>query len=101
MTYWDALTPLSYKHCVEGVRPDVVLQAYDAAALVTCDTPQLPLTEVAKHRPVYGLMMFPDSLPKATGLAPVAEGKIELPWGKRYPEFDRPLYRLEPADGSP
>ena len=23
VTYWDALTPLSYKHCVEGVRPDV------------------------------------------------------------------------------
>jgi hypothetical protein len=21
LTYWDALTPLSYKHCVEGVRP--------------------------------------------------------------------------------
>ena len=37
VTYWDALTPLSYKHCVEGVRPDVTLRAYDEAALVTCD----------------------------------------------------------------
>ena len=101
VTYWDALTPLSYKHCVEGVRPDVVLQAYDAAALVTCDRPQLPLTEVAKVRPVYGLMMFPDSLQRTTGLTPVAEGEIKLPYGKRYPEFDRPLYRLEPADGTP
>ena len=27
LTYWDALTPLSYKHCVEGVRPDVSLRA--------------------------------------------------------------------------
>jgi hypothetical protein len=101
VTYWDALTTLSYKHCVEGVRPDIVLQAYDAAALVTCDTPQLPLAEVAKQRPVYGLMMFPDSLQRVTGLTPVAEGTIKLPWGKRFPEFDRPLYRLEPADGSP
>jgi hypothetical protein len=101
VTYWDALTTLSYKHCVEGVRPDVVLQAYDAAALVTCDTPRLPLTEVAQERPVYGLMMFPDSLQRVTGLIPVAEGRVKLPWGKRYPEFDRPLYRLESADGSP
>ena len=32
VTYWDALAPLSYKQCVEGVRPDVTLQAYDRAA---------------------------------------------------------------------
>ena len=37
ITYWDALTTLSYKHCNEGVRPDVSLRAYDDAALVTCD----------------------------------------------------------------
>jgi hypothetical protein len=100
MTYWDALTPLSYQHCVEGKRPDVVLQAPDAHALVTCDRPLLPLSEVAQTRPVYALMMFPDSLKKDTGLTPVAVGKIKLPWGKRYPEYDRPLYRLEPGNGS-
>src|SRR6478752_892174 len=33
VTYWDALTPLSYEHCVEGVRPDVSLRAYDEKAL--------------------------------------------------------------------
>ena len=32
VTYWDALAPLSYKQCVEGVRPDVTLQAFDRAA---------------------------------------------------------------------
>jgi hypothetical protein len=37
ITYWDALTALSYEHCEEGVRPDVSLRAYDQKALVTCD----------------------------------------------------------------
>jgi type IV secretory pathway VirB2 component (pilin) len=101
VTYWDALTTLSYVHCVEGVKPGVVLQAYDAAALVTCDRPQLPLTDVATRRPVYGLMMFPDSLQKVTGLTPVPVEQVKLPWGKRYPEYDRPLFRLEPNDATP
>ena len=97
VTYWDALTPLSYKHCVEGVRPDVTLQAYDQAALVTCDEVARPLPQVAATRPVYGLMVFPESLHGQTGLTPVAEGMIKLPWGKRYPELDRRLYRLVPG----
>jgi hypothetical protein len=42
-------------------------------------------------------MVFPESLPAQTGLTPVAEGRIKLPWGKRYPEFDRALYRLVPG----
>ena len=97
VTYWDALAPLSYKQCVEGVRPDVTLQAFDRAAVVTCDKPVWPLTEAVKTRPIYGLMVFPKSLPAQTGLTPVAEGRIKLPWGKRYPEFDRALYRLVPG----
>ncbi len=65
VTYWDALTTLSYKHCVEGVRPDVSLRAYDEFALVTCDPIPRPLTDVAKRRPVYALMMFPERPPEA------------------------------------
>ena len=100
VTYWDALAPLSYKQCVEGVRPDVTLQAFDRAAVVTCDQPVWPLTEAVKTRPIYGLMVFPESLHAQTGLSPVAEGTIKLPWGKRYPEFNRALYRLVP-DATP
>jgi len=100
VTYWDALAPLSYKHCVEGVSPTVTLQAYDRAALVTCDTPVWPLTEAAKTRPIYALMMFPESIHAQTGLTAVPEGVIKLPWGKRYPEFNRALYRLVP-DATP
>ena len=68
LTYWDALTPLSYKHCVEGVRPDVSLRAYDEKALVTCDPVERPLTEVARRRPVYALLVVDDSIQERTGL---------------------------------
>jgi Protein of unknown function (DUF2723) len=101
ITYWDALTPLSYKHCVEGVRPDVTLQAYDQAALVTCDTVGRPLIEVVDRRPVYALMVFPESLPAQTGLTPVPDRTIRVPWGKRYPELNRTLYRLVAPDAAP
>ena len=97
VTYWDALTTLSYKHCVEGVRPDVSLRAYDEFALVTCDPIPRPLTEVVKRRPVYALMVFPNDLRKLTGLDPVATSTIvRLPYGKRFAQFDRPLYELVP-----
>ena len=68
VTYWDALTTLSYEHCIEGVRPDVTLRAYDEFALVTCDPIPRPLTEIVKKRPVYALMMFPKDLRGQTGL---------------------------------
>jgi hypothetical protein len=100
VTYWDALTPLSYEHCVEGVRRDLSLRAYDEHALVTCDLPiPGPLPDVVERRPVYGLVMFPDDLPNQTGLHPIrTTTKIRLPYGKRYAEFDAYLYELVAAD---
>jgi len=100
VTYWDALTPLSYEHCVEGVRPDLSLRAYDEHALVTCDLPiPGPLPDVVERRPVYGLVMFPDDLPNQTGLHPIRTTTvIRLPYGKRYAEFDAYLYELVAAD---
>lgn len=100
VTYWDALTPLSYEHCVEGVRPDVSLRAYDAHALVTCDLPIPPLPDIAEERPVYGLVMFPKDLRKQTGLDPIrTTTTIRLPYGKRHAEYDMSLYELV-ADGT-
>jgi hypothetical protein len=101
ITYWDALTPLSYEHCVEGVRPDVSLRAYDEKALVTCDPVERPLTEVVKRRPVYALMVNDGTIKQMTGLNPVPVQPFRLPWGQRYPELDRTLYRLVPADQAP
>ena len=77
------------------------LRAYDSKALVTCDPATEPLTKLARERPIYALMMFPESLKQQTGLNPVAVGTIRVPYGKRYPEFNRPLYRLELDDATP
>jgi 4-amino-4-deoxy-L-arabinose transferase-like glycosyltransferase len=101
VTYWDALTALSYKHCVEGVRPDLSLRAYDEKALVTCDPVQRPLTAVAERRPVYALLVNDDTIQKSTGLVPVPVQTFTLPWGQRYPQLDRSLYRLVPPDQVP
>jgi hypothetical protein len=101
ITYWDALTALSYEHCIEGVRPDVSLRSYDEQALVTCDPVERPLTEVALRRPVFALMVHDDSLAAMTGLTPVPVATIRVPWGQRYPVYDRNLYRLVPKDASP
>lgn len=101
ITYWDALTPLSYKHCMEGVRPDVELRAYDEAALVTCDPVEKPLSDLAKRRPVFALMVHDESLASLTKLTPVPVGRIKLPWGQRYPQLERTLYRMYPPDQVP
>jgi hypothetical protein len=100
LTYWDALTPLSYEHCIEGVRPDVSLRAYDEAALVTCDPVERPLLDVARRRPLYGLLVNPDSLWQDPSLTPIPVERIKLPWGQRYPQVDGILYRLVP-DAAP
>jgi 4-amino-4-deoxy-L-arabinose transferase-like glycosyltransferase len=101
VSYWDALTPLSYKHCIEGVRPDLSLRAYDEKALVTCDPVERPLVDVVKRRPVYALLVVDDSIRQWTGLAPVPVQDFTLPWGQRYPELERSLYRLVPPDQAP
>lgn len=101
ITYWDVLTPLSYEHCIEGVRPDVSLRAYDEKALVTCDPVERPLTEVARRRPVFALMVYDGSIASITHLTPVPVATIRVPWGQRYPQLDRTLYRLVPNDQVP
>lgn len=101
LTYWDALTPLSYKHCIEGVRPDVSLRAYDQLALVTCDRNDGRLDEVARTRPVYALLVHDEGLAANTNLTPVPVAQIKLPWGQRYPQYTRSLYRLDPIAPPP
>jgi len=95
------LTPLSYEHCAEGVRPDVSLRAYDEQALVTCDPVERPLSDVVLRRPVYALMVQEDSIVPFTHLTPIPVETIKVPWGQLYPELDRTLYRLVPNGQAP
>jgi hypothetical protein len=101
ITYWDALTALSYEHCDEGVRPDVRLRAYDTYALVTCDPVEPPQASLAEGRPVYALMVQDQGIASITGLDPIPVSTIKVPWGQRFPELDRKLYRLVPHGGAP
>lgn len=101
ITYWDALTTLSYEHCNEGVRPDVSLRAYDSYALVTCDHVEPPAASIAEGRPVYALQVQDADLAASTGLEPVPVSTIKVPWGERYPSLERTLYRLVPPGTAP
>jgi hypothetical protein len=94
ITYWDALTTLSYEHCNEGVRPDVSLRAYDTYALVTCDKVEAPSTSIADGRPVFALQVQDAGISAFTGLQPIAVSIIKVPWGERYPSLERTLYQL-------
>jgi Protein of unknown function (DUF2723) len=96
LTYWDALTNLSYAHCIEGERPDLSLRAFDPAARVTCDRVSGSLEDVARDRPIYALFFIEGELDRLRGsfdLVPVAP--LALPWGRRYLDQTGVLYRLE------
>ena len=97
LTYWDALTNLSYVHCIEGERPDLSLRSYDPAARVTCDTVQGTLEDVATNRPVYALFAFDRDLEPLRGsFNLVGEGVLGLPYGGRGLDHSGVLYRLQP-----
>ncbi len=97
VTYWDTLTALSYKHCIEGERPDVAIIAHDRPLTASCDLITEPLEVVARSRPIYALEVFDGSLDRwRQSFDFVTEATIEVPYGGRTPEFDRPLYRMVP-----
>jgi hypothetical protein len=97
LTYWDALTNLSYAHCVEGQRPDVALRAYDVAARVVCDPVGGSLEEVAQDRPVFALFVFDGDVgPLRGSFGLVAGPRLPLPYGNRGLDQGGTLYRLVP-----
>jgi hypothetical protein len=97
LTYWDALTNLSYAHCVEGQRPDLSLRAYDVAARVVCDPVTGSLSDVARERPVYALFAFESELGPLRGSFDLVAGpRLPLPYGDRDLDHAGTLYRLVP-----
>ena len=97
LTYWDTLTTLGYVHCIEGQRPDLtMIAARPRADGASCDLLTAPLDvsratgrstrSSVRHaarecRPAFDL---------------VTGGTFKVPYGHRLPEFNRPLYRLQP-----
>lgn len=102
VTYWDTLTTLSYKHCMEGVRPDVTLRAYDPATRATCDRVRDPLEDdVRRGRPAFALFARPgdeNALRESFDLIPGPT--LDLPYGQRYLDHRGTLYRLELKGGA-
>ena len=95
LTYWDALTNLTYAHCVEGQRPDISLRAYDVAARVVCDPVTGSLDDVARDRPVFALFVFDGDVgPLRRSFDLVAGPRLPLPYGNRGLDQGGTLYRL-------
>ena len=96
VSYWDVLTTLGYAHCIEGQRPDLAFVSFDADFTASCDRLGAPLETVATERPMYALFIHDfdlDRLRPTFELVP--ERTLRLPYGRRFPEHDRTLFRLE------
>jgi hypothetical protein len=97
LTYWDALTTLSYVHCIEGERPDVSLRAFDPGARVTCDPIHGSLMDVARSRPVFALFAVQAELNQVRGSFDLIPGpSIAVPYGHKTLDYRATLFRLAP-----
>ena len=100
LSYWDALTTLSYEHCIEGRRPDVALRSFDTTVRVVCDPATEALEVVARERPMFALFVQDGDLDVLRSRFELVPGEtIDVPYGERVPEFRRILYRVLPRDG--
>ena len=99
VSYWDTLTNLSYMHCVEGVRPDVSLRAFDPSARIICDPVDLDLEKVARERPLYALFAIDGELNGVRERFDLVPGRqFALSYGRRTLDHSGILYRLVPKD---
>jgi len=97
LSYWDALTNLSYVHCVEGERPDVALRAFDDAARIVCDPVTESLEQVARDRPLFALFATGGEIDRLRASFDVVGGpRLALPYGRRVLDHAGTLYRLYP-----
>ncbi|HXI79603.1 MAG TPA: DUF2723 domain-containing protein [Verrucomicrobiae bacterium] len=97
LSYWDALTNLSYVHCVEGERPDVSLRAFDDAARMVCDPVTATLDETARERPLYALFVTGGEIDQLRASFDLVAGpRLPLPYGRRELDHSGILYRVLP-----
>lgn len=97
LTYWDALEPLWYAHCVEGLRPDLTVLSNPAPATQGCQDFHGDVATLVARRPTYALLPFDrdyDALRRRFDLVPVEQ--MLAPYGNPYPQFRRDLMRVTP-----
>jgi transmembrane protein TMEM260 (protein O-mannosyltransferase) len=96
-TYWDALTNLSYAHCIDGRRPDIAVVAQDLNTRVPCDVLGSRVEDIARIRPVFALYPFDSSLDGFRQSFDLLPGPtLALPYGGRDLDHSGVLYRLLP-----
>jgi hypothetical protein len=97
-SYWDSLEPLWYAHCIEGLRPDLVILAFPHQVTQGCQDMHVLATEAVKTRPVFGLFMFDNEAKDAAqGLTMTQVTQVTVAYGRPYPEHRRWIYQYTPA----
>ncbi len=101
VSYWDALQPMAYEHCVEGTRRDIVLLSPFDPEFQACDR-DVDLQDLVRTRATYGLFYdqaYLDILGRDFQLdQPVP---LAVPFGGRSADTPGYLVRLRPkASGS-
>ncbi len=97
LTYWDAIEPLWYAHCVEGQRPDLLILANSQPATQGCQDFHGDAGTLIATRPLYALFPFDrdeDALRARYDLVPVA--RMVAPYGRPYPDIVRDLLHVLP-----
>ena len=97
LTYWDAIEPLWYAHCVEGQRPDLLILANAQPTAQGCQDFHGDVASLVATRPTYALLPFDadyDALSASYALTPV--DRLLVPYGNPYPQYARDLVLLPP-----
>jgi hypothetical protein len=92
LTYWDAIEPLWYAHCVEGRRPDLLILANALPTSQGCQDFHGDVGALVATRPTYALLPFDqdyDALRARYDLSPVE--RLLAPYGDPYAKWDRDL----------
>lgn len=97
LTYWDAIEPLWYAHCVEGRRPDLLILASSTPTTQGCQDFHGDIARLAVQRPTYALLPFDQDyagLERQFRLNPVES--LLAPYGHPYPDVHRDLMQVLP-----
>jgi hypothetical protein len=97
LTYWDAIEPLWYAHCVEGERPDLTIIANPDPGAQGCQDLHAVNQALVRARPTYALLPFNiDAVVLGFSYHLTQVATIRSPYGNPYPQWNRPLLRLSP-----